>query len=158
MRRLGLTNLGSRITLMAVGICLGTILVIYLYAVAVGGAASGLSAVKGQILVGGLIALLLATAVGLYYAQMAASNIARLQEAARKVADGNFETKIPVAAAGQLGQLATAPASSSSPTPRTSCARRSSASAASSSYSRTRTPARRSGPSSCARCASRSPG
>ncbi|MDX6604822.1 MAG: hypothetical protein QOF23_1331, partial [Solirubrobacterales bacterium] len=75
-------------------------------AVSVGGAASGLYAVKVQILVGGLIALVLATALGLYYAQAGARNIERLQEAARKVADGNFETKIPVAAAGQLGQLA----------------------------------------------------
>ena len=37
---------------------------------------------------------------------MAARNISRLQDAARKVADGNFETTIPVASAGQLGQLA----------------------------------------------------
>jgi signal transduction histidine kinase len=106
VRRLRLANLGSRISLLAVGVCLGTILVIYLSAVTVGGAASGLYAVKVQILVGGLIALVLATALGLYYAQAGARNIERLQEAARKVADGNFETKIPVAAAGQLGQLA----------------------------------------------------
>jgi signal transduction histidine kinase len=33
-------------------------------------------------------------------------SVRRLQEAARKVADGNFETTIPVASAGQLGQLA----------------------------------------------------
>ncbi len=44
--------------------------------------------------------------VGIYYARVAASNIRRLQEAARKVADGNFETPIPVASTGQLGQLA----------------------------------------------------
>ena len=37
---------------------------------------------------------------------MAARNISRLQDAARKVADGNFETTIPVASVGQLGQLA----------------------------------------------------
>ena len=36
----------------------------------------------------------------------AAGNISRLEDAARKVADGNFETPIPVASAGQLGQLA----------------------------------------------------
>ena len=102
MRRLRLADLGSRISLLAVGVCLGTILVIYLSAVTVGGVA----AVKVQILIGGLIALLIATAVGVYYAQAASRNIERLQEAARKVADGNFETKIPVAAAGQLGQLA----------------------------------------------------
>jgi signal transduction histidine kinase len=106
MRRLRLTNLGSRITVISIAIAVGTVAVVYLYAVAIGGAASGLHAVKGQILIGGLIAILIASAIGLYNSQMAARNISRLQDAARKVADGNFETKIPVAAAGQLGQLA----------------------------------------------------
>ncbi len=106
MPRLRLTNLGSRITVIAVGISVGTVLVVYLYAVTIGGAASGLAAVKGQILIGGLIAIFIATALGVYYAQMAGRNISRLQDAARKVADGNFETTIPIAAAGQLGQLA----------------------------------------------------
>ncbi|MEX2105905.1 MAG: HAMP domain-containing sensor histidine kinase [Solirubrobacterales bacterium] len=106
MHRLGLRNLGSRITLMAVGICVGTVLIVYLSTVTVGGAASGLSSVKVQIVIGGLIAVVIATAVGFYYAQMAAGNVRRLQEAARKVADGNFETTIPVASAGQLGELA----------------------------------------------------
>jgi two-component system OmpR family sensor kinase len=106
MRRVRLTNLGSRITVTAVAICAGTVLVIYLYTVTIGGAASGLDAVKGQILVGGLIAIAIATVLGLYYAQMAANNISRLEDAARKVADGNFETTIPIASAGQLGQLA----------------------------------------------------
>jgi two-component system, OmpR family, sensor kinase len=106
VRRVRLTTLGSRITVTAVAISVGTTLVIYLYAVTLGGAASGLGAVKGQILVGGLFSVLVATVFGLYYAQEAARNVKHLQEAARKVADGNFETKIPVAAAGQLGQLA----------------------------------------------------
>jgi two-component system, OmpR family, sensor kinase len=106
MRRVKLTNLGSRITVTSVVICAGTVLVIYLYAVTIGGAASGLGAVKGQILIGGLIAMVIATVIGLYYAQMAARNISRLEDAARKVADGNFETTIPIASAGQLGQLA----------------------------------------------------
>jgi two-component system OmpR family sensor kinase len=106
MGRLRLTNLRSRITVISIAIAVGTAAVIYLYAVAIGGAASGLGAVKGQILIGGLIAILIATAIGLYYSQMAARNISHLQDAARKVADGNFETTIPVAAAGQLGQLA----------------------------------------------------
>jgi signal transduction histidine kinase len=106
MRRPRLTDLGSRITMIAVGISVGTVLVIYLYTVTIGGAASGLGAVKGQILVGGLIAIAIASAVGIYYAQAAARNVSQLQDAARKVADGNFETTIPVAAAGQLGQLA----------------------------------------------------
>jgi two-component system, OmpR family, sensor kinase len=106
VRRFRLTNLGSRITVISISIALGTAAVIYVYAVAVGEAASGDGAVKAQILIGGMIALLLAAAVGLYYAQKAAKDISRLQDAARKVADGNFETKIPVAAAGQLGDLA----------------------------------------------------
>jgi two-component system, OmpR family, sensor kinase len=106
MRRLGLTNLGSRITVISIAIAVGTTAVIYVYAIAIGGAASGQGAVKGQILIGGAIALVIATVLGLYYAQKAASNISQLQDAARKVADGNFETTIPIASAGQLGQLA----------------------------------------------------
>ncbi|HEX5929809.1 MAG TPA: HAMP domain-containing sensor histidine kinase [Solirubrobacterales bacterium] len=106
MRRLRLTNLSSRITLIAIAIAVGTSATIYAYTVVIGGAASGLGAVKGQILVGGLISIVFATLLGLYYAQRAAQNISHLQDAARKVADGNFETKIPVAAAGNLGQLA----------------------------------------------------
>jgi two-component system, OmpR family, sensor kinase len=99
-------NLGNRITLIAVGIATGTTLLIYLYTVAIGGAASGLGAVKAQILLGGLVAVLIATAIGIYYGSVAGGNIRRLQDAARKVADGNFETPIPISAAGQLGQLA----------------------------------------------------
>ena len=106
MRGNRLTNLGSRITVISIGIAVGTVAVIYVYAVTIGGGASGDSSVKGEILVGGAIAVAIATALGLYYAQLAASNISRLQDAARKVADGNFETTIPVASAGQLGQLA----------------------------------------------------
>jgi len=106
MRRPKLTDLGSRITVIAIAIALGTVAVIYIYVVAIGGAASGLGAVKGQILIGGVIALAIAAGLGVYYARTAASNIASLQDAARKVADGNFETTIPIASAGQLGQLA----------------------------------------------------
>ena len=102
MRRLKLTNLGSRIATISIAIAVGTVAVIYLCAVAIAGATDA----KGEILIGGAIAIVLATMIGLYYAQAAASNIASLQEAARKVADGNFETTIPLAAAGQLGQLA----------------------------------------------------
>ena len=106
MRRLGFTNLGNRITAVAVAIAAGTTLAIYVFTVAVGGAASGLGSVKGQILIGGLIAVVASVGVGVYYARSAARDISRLQEAARKVADGNFETSIPISSAGQLGQLA----------------------------------------------------
>jgi two-component system, OmpR family, sensor kinase len=106
LRRFRLTTLGNRITVIAVTIAAGTAFVIYVYAVAIGGAASGLGAVKEQIALGGLLAILIAAAVGVYYARVAGGNIRRLQDAARKVADGNFETPIPISSAGQLGQLA----------------------------------------------------
>lgn len=106
MRRLRLNTLAGRITVAAVGICLGTVLVIYLYAVTIAGAASGLGAVKLQIVVGGLIAAAIALIVGLYYAQSTVGNVRRLQDAAREVAEGNFETTIPVASVGQLAPLA----------------------------------------------------
>jgi signal transduction histidine kinase len=106
VRGFRLTTLGNRITVIAVGIALGTAFLIYVYTVAIGGAASGLDAVKGQILVGALIALVVSLAVGVYYAGLASRNIANLQDAARKVANGNFETPIPISSTGQLGELA----------------------------------------------------
>jgi two-component system OmpR family sensor kinase len=106
MRGLRLSDLASRITLISIAIAVGATAVVYVYAVAIGGSASGDDEVKLQILTGGLIAVAVATAIGLYYARAAASNIQSLQEAARKVADGNFETSIPVASVGQLGDLA----------------------------------------------------
>ena len=106
MRRLRLSDLASRITLITIAIAIGAAAIVYVYAVAIGGSASGDNEVKLQILTGGLIAVAIAAAVGLYYTRTAASNIQRLQETARKVADGNFETTIPVASVGQLGDLA----------------------------------------------------
>jgi two-component system, OmpR family, sensor kinase len=105
-RRLRPSRFGGRIALTAVGICLGTVAVVYIYVVVIGGAGSGHGAVKTQIVVGGLIAAALALVIGIYYASLAAGNVRRLQEAARKVADGNFETTIPVASVGQLAPLA----------------------------------------------------
>jgi len=106
LRRLRLSDLASRITLISIAIAVGATAVVYVYAVAIGGAASGDEGVKLQILTGGLIAAAIAGAIGLYYTRAANNNIQRLQEAARKVADGNFETTIPVASVGELGQLA----------------------------------------------------
>ena len=65
LRRLRPSRFGGRITFTAVGICLGTVAIVYLYAVMVGGAASGLGAVKGQIVIGGLIAAALPAVDGL---------------------------------------------------------------------------------------------
>jgi signal transduction histidine kinase len=106
VQRFRAPNLGNRITVISVGIAAGTALFIYIYVVAIGGAGSGLSEVKAEILAGGGMAVIVAAAIGIYYARVASYNIRRLQDAARKVADGNFETPIPISAAGQLGQLA----------------------------------------------------
>jgi signal transduction histidine kinase len=106
MQRFRPPNLGNRITLISVGIAAGTALLIYIYTVAIGGSASGLSSVKGQIVIGGLLAVVIAAGIGIYYARLAGANIRQLEDAARKVADGNFETPIPISSAGQLGQLA----------------------------------------------------
>jgi signal transduction histidine kinase len=105
-RRLRPSRFGGRIALTTVGICVATVVVVYVYVVAIGGAASGHGTVKSEIVVGGLIAVALALAAGIYYANVAATNVRRLQDAARKVADGNFETTIPVASVGQLAPLA----------------------------------------------------
>lgn len=106
MWRVLLNNLRSRITLSAVGISLATVIVVYISVVTIGGAGGDLSSVKSQIVIGGLVAGLLAAAIGVYSTHVAVGSVSRLQDAARKVADGNFETTIPVASAGQLGQLA----------------------------------------------------
>jgi signal transduction histidine kinase len=79
---------------------------IYLYTVAIGLAAIDDGSVKAQILIGGAIVSLLMVLIGRTYVRTYASNIRRLQEAAHKVADGNFETTIPVASVGPLRPLA----------------------------------------------------
>lgn len=101
MRKLRLTPLGSMITTTSLVIGGGTVLVIYLYV----SIADGSSTSKHEILIGGMIALLLALGVGLYFARLVAKRVERLEEAARKVADGDFATPIPIDSSGQLGQL-----------------------------------------------------
>jgi signal transduction histidine kinase len=108
MRRFKLRYLGSHYTRTAVVISLGTALIIYLSIVTFGGSASGLPAVKAQFLIGALIAAALMTVIGVLSTHLAISSVGRLKDAARKVADGNFETTIPLASigVGELGQLA----------------------------------------------------
>ncbi|HEX7059203.1 MAG TPA: HAMP domain-containing sensor histidine kinase [Solirubrobacterales bacterium] len=101
MRKLRLTPLGSMITTVSVAIGAATSLVIYIYVAATGGD----SGTKSAILVGGLIALVAAVGIGFAYSQIVAMRIERIQEAARRVADGNFGTRIPIDFGGQLGRL-----------------------------------------------------
>ena len=105
MRRLRSPFVGGR-TITWIAIAAVAAWIIYLYTVAIGLAAIHDGSVKVQILVGGAIVTLLIILIGRSYVRTYASNIRRLQEAARKVADGNFETTIPVASVGPLRPLA----------------------------------------------------
>jgi two-component system, OmpR family, sensor kinase len=102
MKNLRLTPLGSMITTVSLSIGAGTSLIVYLWVVVVGGHERA----AGPILIGGLIALLVALGIGFYFAQLVAQRVKRIEKAARKVADGDFATRIPVDSSGQLGQLA----------------------------------------------------
>jgi two-component system, OmpR family, sensor kinase len=97
---------GGRIAITWIAIAAVAAWVIYLYTVAIGMAAIHDGSVKAQILIGGAIVGLLMILIGRSYVRTYASNIRRLQEAARKVADGNFETQIPVASVGPLRPVA----------------------------------------------------
>jgi two-component system, OmpR family, sensor kinase len=102
MKNRRLTPLGSMITTVSLSIGAGTSLIVYLWVVVI----EGHGAAAGPILTGGLIAILLALAIGVYFARLVARRVRRIEEAARKVADGDFAARIPVDSSGQLGQLA----------------------------------------------------
>jgi signal transduction histidine kinase len=102
MRRLRLSPLGSMITTVSLAIGVGTALLIYLWAVVV----TGHREEAGSIAVGAALAILLSLAIGFYFARLVAIRVRRIEEAARKIADGDFATKIPVDHSGQLGKLA----------------------------------------------------
>ncbi|HET9161949.1 MAG TPA: HAMP domain-containing sensor histidine kinase [Solirubrobacterales bacterium] len=102
MRFLRLTPLGSRITTMAVAIGAGTAAIIYFWVVVV----TGHGHAAEPIVVGGLVATLIALVVGVYSARLVTLRVSRIEDAARAVADGDFAVRIPVDSSGQLGQLA----------------------------------------------------
>jgi signal transduction histidine kinase len=102
MRKLSLTPLGSMITTVSLAIGGGTALLIYLWVVVV----SGHPVAGASIVVGGLIALLLALGVGFYFARLVATRVRRIEETTRKAAAGDFGARIPIDHSGQLGQLA----------------------------------------------------
>ena len=127
--------------------------------------------IRRQILIAGGIALILALAAGWFAARAHAKRLNRLEEAAQKVAEGDFSTPIPDEGTDEVGQLAATfnemqqrlarldgAGRSSSQTPRTSCGRRSSPLAGSSSCSTRMSPTLPCGRSSYGRCASRSRG
>jgi two-component system, OmpR family, sensor kinase len=62
--------------------------------------------IRRQILIAGAIALVLALIAGFYAARAISRRLGRLEDAAQKVADGDFATPIPVDSSDELGQLA----------------------------------------------------
>jgi signal transduction histidine kinase len=102
MRKPRVNPLGSMITTVSLAIAAGTVVIVYLWAVVIAGHGEA----AGSIAVGGLLAMLLALAVGVYFARLVNTRIRRIEDAARKVADGDFASRLPVDYSGQLGQLA----------------------------------------------------
>jgi signal transduction histidine kinase len=101
MRNLRAT-LRGRMTRTALAIAVSSTVVIYIWAVIL----QGESGAKHEIVVGGVFALLVAFAVGYYSSRVVGRRITRLEDAARKIADGDFGSRIPVDTSGQLGKLA----------------------------------------------------
>ena len=102
MRNFRLTPLGSMITTISLSIGIGTSAIVYTWVVVI----QDNKGAAHEIVIGALIAVLLALGIGFYFAQLVATRIQRIEEAARKVADGDFAIQIPVDSSGQLGQLA----------------------------------------------------
>ena len=96
--------LGGRMTRTALAIAVSTTVVIYVWVVSIQGNAG----VKHEIVEGGLLAMVIAFAIGYVSAQQVARRLNRIEVAARKIADGDFGTRIPVDSSGQLGRLARA--------------------------------------------------
>jgi signal transduction histidine kinase len=62
--------------------------------------------IRRQILIAGTIALLFAVTAGWFVARAHSRRLRRLEQAAEKVADGDFSSPIPVDSADEVGQLA----------------------------------------------------
>jgi two-component system, OmpR family, sensor kinase len=95
-------TLRGRLTRTSLAISFASTATIYIWVVVV----QGDSGAKHEIAVGGLFALLVSFAIGGYSAHIVARRITRLEQAARKIADGDFGSRIPVDTSGQLGKLA----------------------------------------------------
>ncbi len=95
-------TLRGRMTRTSLAIGLTSTVIIYVWVVVV----QGDSGARHEIVVGGILAMLAAFAIGYYSARVVGRRITRLEQAARKIADGDFGTRIPVDTSGQLGKLA----------------------------------------------------
>ncbi len=102
MKGLRAAHFGGRLTLVSLAAAATTAVAIYIWAVVV----EGDSGAAHSIVIGGLFGLIVAFAIGYYNAQLVGRRIARLEEAARKIADGDFGSRIPVDSTGQLARLA----------------------------------------------------
>ncbi len=94
--------LRARMTRLALGVAAATTAVVYFWTVIVAGESSA----AGPILLGGLVSALIAFVAGYYNSRVVGRRIRRLEMAARKIADGDFGSRIPVDSTGQLGKLA----------------------------------------------------
>ena len=102
MRRLRRSPLGSMISAVSLSVAIVTGAVIALYVEVLGEG----SAETHEIVIASVLALLPAICVGIYSAWVVTGRIRTIEEAARKVAEGEFGNRIPVEYSGQLGQLA----------------------------------------------------
>jgi two-component system, OmpR family, sensor kinase len=102
MKAIRLTLLGSMVTTVSLAIGIGTSIIVYLWVVVV----SGHHEEAQPVLIGAGLALPLAIGVGGYFAILVAKRVRRIEDAARKVAEGDFANRIPVDHAGELGRLA----------------------------------------------------
>jgi signal transduction histidine kinase len=87
---------------------LGRVAAVVVYSAPVSDIIHTVTTVQHEILVAGAIALLLALTVGYLVARALALRVKRLEEAAKRVAAGEFSHPIPVDSNDELGQLAMA--------------------------------------------------
>ncbi len=97
---------GVRSAEVAVPIPQGDPVWIAVYSESLGEVEDNVALIKRQILIAGAIALILALIAGYYAARALSRRLSRLEDAAQKVADGDFATPIPVDSGDELGQLA----------------------------------------------------
>jgi signal transduction histidine kinase len=102
MKTIRLTPLGSMVTMVSLAIAGGTSAIVFLSVVVLAGHREEVA----PILIGAGLALSLALAVGVHFALLVSKRVRRIEDAARRVADGNFASRIPVDHAGELGRLA----------------------------------------------------